>query len=185
MNLTKWRNVMKSTMRTNAPAPPTTQPGNFKLRASGTSVEQTRLISAAVARRAYELFEARGFQHGRDCEDWVRAESELLTPIPATIIDTDGGLTVQAELRGFTGKDVEVLAEPRQLIVRPGKQTSKQDNGRAVFQGEMSAEIFRVLDLPAEVDPHNMKATIENEVLEVTLAKVNPGKKNAVGPKAA
>jgi HSP20 family molecular chaperone IbpA len=54
-----------------------------------------------------------------------------------------------------------------------------------VFQGEMSAEMFRVLDLPAEVDPHNMKATIENEVLEVTLAKINPGKKNAVRRKAA
>ena len=176
---------MKSTMTTNAPVPPTTQPANFKLRASGTSVEQTRLISAAVGRRAYELFEARGCQHGHDCEDWVRAESELLTPIPATIIDTDGVVSVRAELRGLMGKDVEVLAESRQLIVRPRKQTSEQDNERAVFQGEMSADMFRVLDLPAEVDPHNMKASIENEVLEVTLAKVNPGKKNAGGPKAA
>jgi HSP20 family molecular chaperone IbpA len=176
---------MKTTMTTNASAPPTTQPANFKLRASGTSVEQTRLISAAVARRAYELFEARGSQHGHDCEDWVRAESELLTPIPASIIDTDGVVTVRAELGGLMDKDVEVRAEPRQLIVRPGKQTSEQNNGRAVFQAEMSAEMFRVLELPAEVDPHNMKATIENEVLEVTLAKVNPGKKNAVGPKAA
>lgn len=176
---------MKSTMTTNAPAAPTTQSANFKLRASGTSVEQTRLISAAVARRAYELFEARGSQHAHDREDWFRAESELLTPIPATIIETDGVVTVRAELRGLMGKDVEVLAEPRQLKVRPGKQTSEQNNGTAVFQGQMSAEMFRVLDLPAEVDPHNMKATIENEVLEVSLAKVNPGKKNAVGPKAA
>lgn len=174
---------MKSTMTTNAA--PTTQPANFKLTASGTLVEQTRLISATVARRAYELFEARGSQHGHDCEDWARAESELLTPLPATIIDTDGAVTVRAELRGLMGKDVELLAEPRHLIVRPGKQTSEQDNGRAVFQGEMSAEMFRVLDLPSEVDPHNMKATIENEILEVTLAKVNPGKKNAVETKAA
>jgi HSP20 family molecular chaperone IbpA len=183
MSLTEWRNAMKSTMTTNTP--PTTQPANFKLTASGTSVEQTRLISAAIARRAYELFEARGSQHGHDCEDWVRAESELLTPIPATVIDTDGAVTVRAELHGLMGKDVEVLAEPRQLIVRPGKQTSEQDNGRAVFQGEMSAEMFRVLDLPTEIDPHNMKATIEDEVLEVTLAKVNSSKKNAVGTKAA
>jgi HSP20 family molecular chaperone IbpA len=174
---------MKSTMATNAP--PTTQPATFKLTASGTLVEQTRLIPAAVAHRAYELFEARGSEHGHDCEDWFRAESELLTPLPARIIDTDGGFTVRVELRGLMGKDLEVLAEPRYLILRPGKQTSKQDNGRAVFQGNVSAEMFRVLDLPAEVDPHNLKAAIENEVLEVTLAKVNPGKNNAVGAKAA
>ena len=174
---------MKSTMATNAQ--PTTQHAHFKLTASGTLVEQTRLISAAVAHRAYELFEARGSEHGHDCEDWFRAESELLIPLPATIIDTDGGFTVRAELRGLIGKDVEVLAEPRRLIVLPAKQMSEQANRRAVFQGELSAEMFRVLDLPAEVDPHNLKAAMENEVLEVTLAKVNPGKNNAVGAKAA
>lgn len=31
----------------------------------------------AVARRAYELFLARGGAHGRDVEDWLRAEREL------------------------------------------------------------------------------------------------------------
>jgi len=183
MSLTEWRNAMKSTLTTNAP--PTTQPTKFKLTASGTLVEQTRLISAAIARRAYELFEARGCEHGHDGEDWFRAESELLAPLPATIIDTDEALTVRAELRGLIGKDMEVLAEPRHLIVRPGNQTSEQDNGRAVFQGKISGEVFRVLELPCEVDPHNMKATIENEVIEVTLAKVNSGKKNAVSTKAA
>ena len=174
---------MKSTMATNAPR--TAQSANFKLTASGTSVEQTRLISAAVARRAYELFEARGSEHGHDCEDWIRAESELLTPLPATIIDTDEAVTIRAELRGLMGKEVEVLAEPRHLIVRREKQMSEQDNRRAVFQGDMSAEMFRVLDLPAEIDPHDMKASIQQDVLEVTLAKVDPGNKNAVGTKAA
>jgi hypothetical protein len=31
----------------------------------------------AIAHRAYELFETRGCEHGRDWEDWFRAESEL------------------------------------------------------------------------------------------------------------
>lgn len=30
-----------------------------------------------VARRAYELFEARGAQHGHDVDDWLRAEHDL------------------------------------------------------------------------------------------------------------
>ena len=117
---------MKSTMSTNAQA--RTQPAIFKLTASGTFVERTRHISAAIARRAYELFEARGSEHGHDCEDWFRAESELLTPIPATVVDTDGGFTVTAEVPGFTGKDVEVLAEPRRLIIR-AKQAGNRGTG--------------------------------------------------------
>src|SRR5437868_11483401 len=126
---------MKTTMATNAPR--TTQPATFKLTASGTLVERTRLISAAVAHRAYELFEARGSEHGHDCEDWLRAESELLTPIPATVVDTDGGFTVRAELPGFTGKDVEVLAEPRSLIIRASKQEPLEQEKGAVLQGRV------------------------------------------------
>jgi hypothetical protein len=30
-----------------------------------------------VARRAYELFLARGARHGFDCQDWLEAEREL------------------------------------------------------------------------------------------------------------
>ncbi|HEY4395919.1 MAG TPA: DUF2934 domain-containing protein [Polyangia bacterium] len=30
-----------------------------------------------VARRAYELYLARGAEHGHDAEDWAQAESEL------------------------------------------------------------------------------------------------------------
>ena len=33
--------------------------------------------SEAVAVRAYELFQARGGEPGRDLDDWLRAEQEL------------------------------------------------------------------------------------------------------------
>jgi hypothetical protein len=32
----------------------------------------------SIAARAYELFLARGGEHGRDLDDWLRAESELV-----------------------------------------------------------------------------------------------------------
>jgi len=32
----------------------------------------------AIRYRAYELFEHRGRQHGRDFDDWLRAEAEVL-----------------------------------------------------------------------------------------------------------
>jgi len=45
-----------------------------------TDVEPPRRdpITEAIALRAYELFLARGGQHGRDLEDWLQAERELL-----------------------------------------------------------------------------------------------------------
>jgi hypothetical protein len=35
-------------------------------------------ITEAIALRAYELFLARGAQHGSDLDDWLQAERELL-----------------------------------------------------------------------------------------------------------
>jgi hypothetical protein len=34
-------------------------------------------ITEAIARRAFELFVARGQQHGHDIDDWLQAEREL------------------------------------------------------------------------------------------------------------
>ena len=37
-----------------------------------------------IARRAHELYLERGREHGKDVEDWVRAEKELSDePVPA------------------------------------------------------------------------------------------------------
>jgi hypothetical protein len=45
---------------------------NMNQKDQGTQIDRT-----AVARRAYELYLARGRQEGRAMEDWVRAENEL------------------------------------------------------------------------------------------------------------
>ena len=178
------KNAMKNTLAMNPRS--VTHPTVFRLTASGTFVERMQQISAAIACRAYELFEVRGAGHGHDWEDWFRAESEMLTPIPAKVFDKDEGITVQAEVPGFTGKDVEVLAQPRRLIIRAKKhKTLDHGDGRAVLQEQMSNELLRVLDLPREIDPEHMTATIKNDVLEVMLPAVNLGKKTSVGVKAA
>jgi len=38
-------------------------------------------IRERVSSRAYELYERRGADHGRDLEDWVEAEHEVLSPL--------------------------------------------------------------------------------------------------------
>ena len=165
---------------------PTTQPAILRLGAEGTYVERMRHISDAIARRAYELFEARGSEHGHDWQDWFRAESELLAPVPVKVAETDQELHVRAEVPGFTDKDVEVRVEPRRLIICGKKQqTSEQEKGRAASRVERSDEIVRVVDLPHEIDPDKVRATLENEMLTIMLSKVNPSTKTPVGTKAA
>jgi Protein of unknown function (DUF2934) len=38
-------------------------------------------IRERVSLRAYELYESRGADQGRDLEDWAKAENEILSPL--------------------------------------------------------------------------------------------------------
>ncbi len=43
-----------------------------------TVTTRTVDLQEAIRVRAYEYFQQRGYQHGADIEDWVRAEREVL-----------------------------------------------------------------------------------------------------------
>lgn len=40
-------------------------------------VAQNPNVADLIRRRAYELYEARGREEGRELEDWLRAEAEI------------------------------------------------------------------------------------------------------------
>jgi hypothetical protein len=50
-----------------------------KTRATATDQSRPRPTYDDVARRAYELYVARGGTHGRDWDDWLSAERQLLS----------------------------------------------------------------------------------------------------------
>jgi Protein of unknown function (DUF2934) len=41
-------------------------------------------LEQEIRRRAYELYEGRGCEHGHDVEDWLRAEAELTSKAMST-----------------------------------------------------------------------------------------------------
>ncbi len=52
--------------------------GNVQaMQASSNGGRQRNGSDEMIRQRAYELWEQRGRQHGRDADDWYRAESEL------------------------------------------------------------------------------------------------------------
>jgi HSP20 family molecular chaperone IbpA len=133
-----------------------------------------REVYESISRRAYAIFEARGHQHGRDVEDWLRAESELLWPVPVEIRESSKQLTVRAEVPGFSAQEIEISLEPRQLFIS-GKRAAiaRQKTDETAGTEKGVKEIFRAIVLPAGVDPLQVTATFKDAVVEVTLPKVD------------
>ena len=52
--------------------------GSKRAPAEGTKLTSDGLSQELIRERAFELYEGRGREHGRDKQDWHRAEEEIL-----------------------------------------------------------------------------------------------------------
>jgi len=108
-------------------------------------------------------------------DDWLRAEAELLHPLHLEVSETDDALTVQAEVPGFSEKDIQVSIEPRRLTISGKRETiEERKKGKTTYSERCSDQIFRAMDLPVEVDTASsaVKAQYDRGVLTITLPKV-------------
>ena len=130
--------------------------------------------------------ENRGRQEGHDLEDWFRAESELLGPMPVEISDANDELIVRADLPGFREKDIEVRVEPHRLIISGKReQVHEQQKRKTIYSDRKSDEVFRMVGLSEEIDPNKVKATLQDGTLEVELPKAHLSRKIPVSTRAA
>jgi HSP20 family protein len=134
-------------------------------------------LQQSIARRAFELFQSSGFTNGHDLEDWLKAESELLQPVPLEVSETDNEVTVRAAVPGFTEKELQVKVDAHRVcIAGKREESSEQKKGKNTYAERRSHEICREVDLPAEINPDEAKAELRDGVLEIRLAKRAPGK---------
>jgi len=139
--------------------------------------EHMQDVSNLIGRRAYEIFESRGHAQGNDREDWFLAESELLTPVKFHLSESGEQLIARAEVPGFNREEIKVSLEPHRLSISGKAEPSKDHPSENHNHSHRHAQlIFRVIDLPCEVDLSKAKATLNNSTLEVVMPRAAPVK---------
>ena len=158
----------------------------MKLLPGSDLLDRIQDLSNSIARRAFEIFEDRGRAFGHDLEDWLRAESEFLHPMHLDIAESDDAVTVRAEVPGFSAKELEVGVEPHRLTIS-GKREASEDrtSKKTIYSEQCSNQIFRAIDLPAEVDSSKVTATLKDGVLELSMPKAAKAQKVRVEEKPA
>src|SRR6266404_2397308 len=74
-------------------------------------------ILGAIQQRAFELFEQRDGEHGRDLADCFEAETELVYKTPVAIEDHEDRIEISIGLGAFPVRDVSLLLANDQLVV--------------------------------------------------------------------
>ncbi|HTC41461.1 MAG TPA: Hsp20/alpha crystallin family protein [Candidatus Acidoferrales bacterium] len=127
-----------------------------------------------IARRPYELLQKTPLLFGREFEHLWKTEPELLRPIFLKLYETDENLVVRAEVPGFTEKELNIACEPCRLVITDKKEyreEAKTEKKEEMPQHMEKLNIYRTIKFPGEVRPENVKATLKNGILEVTLPK--------------
>lgn len=166
---------------------PVKEAAPFRFAPQGDVFKRMQEIYGDIARRAFEIFETDGRVFGRDLDNWLRAEAEILRPTKIDLTDTGEVFKVRAEVPGFKPEELEISAGPETLTIT-GKHETKEEskNGERVVYSERRADrVLRVVEFPEAIVPEMVKATLKNGVLELEIPKAQPAKKFKVELKAA
>jgi HSP20 family molecular chaperone IbpA len=143
---------------------------------------ETQQVQLEVARLAYELFKTRGYERGHDWEDWFRAESELLRPVPVAISESDDQISVRANVLSFDETELSVGVEPRRITILGKKLPRVVDSsGGKLESTDWSPDLLmKVIDLPAEISPERSQVRFLSGLLSFELPKAAKQKTNNV-----
>jgi hypothetical protein len=126
-----------------------------------------------IARRAFQISEARGFPPGHETEDWQRAESEIVSPFCGAWTVANDRIVVTTTASLYKECAIEICVEPHRLAIFGKQRTSSGHNMLAEGRyNTQEKEIVRILELPVEVDPVGATARFDHCMLEISLPKV-------------
>lgn len=143
-----------------------------------TFMEEISELMDKLEKRAYELFEWRGREDGRDLDDWFTAEKELFKWVPLEIEEKENRLIVRAEVPGFKADELEISLEPAVLTIKGIQKHETEKKEKKNLYSEISErEIFRRIALPVNVLPDDAEATLNDGILEIAVRKAAEAKK--------
>jgi len=165
---------------------PTKAPAITRQTAPENVFDRFQKVFDSIEKRAYEIFDNNGRLFGNDLSDWLQAESEILHPVHLEIAETDEALTVKAEVPGFTVKELEILMDGSRLTIA-GKHESREESKKCktIYSDLCAKEIFRSVELPADVDSTKVTATLKDGVLNLEFPKAALAKNLKIEPKEA
>ena len=160
-------------MRPGKPIGETRRLHDLKIRYAIGSDLETK-IQAAVAWRAYQLFESRGCVAGHEVEDWGRAQAEVVAPLQCGTLEQDHRVCLTTDATCFDEGPIEIWLEPRRLTLcgfDPNRKPFPVPPGQPA--PSRKDWIFRVHDFAVELHPGGLTARFNGPALDIYVVKAS------------
>ena len=160
--------------------------GEVAVRKTESFWDQIRKMEDRVMRRAYDIFRDNGSSVGKDLDDWLAAERELVWKPAIELKEKDSQFEVQVAVAGVDPKDITVEVTSDDLLIKGETKTEKKEQKGEVYTSEFqSGSLFRSIHLPKKVDADKVKAEIKNGLLTITAPIAEEAKTRKVNIQAA
>src|SRR5207249_8842202 len=84
-----------------------------------------------IMRRAYEIFENNGSVFGRELDNWLQAEQELLWIPAIELRENEGSFLLEAAISGVDPKDLEIEITAEDIVLKANVNHAHSEIGRA------------------------------------------------------
>lgn len=143
-------------------------------------------IRNRITKRAFEIFNGNGNAVGRDLEDWLTAERELVWKPPIELEEKNDEFRLQIAAPGLDAKDINVQVSPDQILVKAeSRHEHTEQKGQVHICEFTSGSLVRWIELPKKIDPDRVKAEFKNGMLILTAAIAKDAETPKVKVKAA
>src|SRR5581483_5310339 len=139
-----------------------------------------------IMKRAFEIFDRNGHVLGKELDDWLQAESELVWKPAIELEEKDKQIRLQIATPGVDPKDIDIEVSPNYVLVKAESQHEhKEDKGQVHVCEFTSGNMFRSIHLPKKIDPDKVKAEFKNGMLSLTAEIVKEAQARKIELKAS
>jgi HSP20 family molecular chaperone IbpA len=130
-------------------------------------------IQERIRGRAYELSQQRGHS-GREVDDWLTAEAEIVSVPPAELIEKNGTFQVTLAILGVNLQNMRILTSADQILVRGDYRHKREtEEGTVHLCDFKSATLFRSLRFPQPIAVNSVGVELQDGILRLTAAKAD------------
>src|SRR5579863_7267480 len=135
------------------------------------AAKKLETLADRIRQRAYEIFQNRGGD-GREVDDWLQAERDLIFAPESELVETDGKYEIRVAAPGFKAAETNVTAFPDAVIVSAESSHKHEENKGDVHFCEFGAKtLFRRLDLPKPINVDRVTANIDDGMVRIVAQK--------------
>ena len=121
-----------------------------------------------IMKRAFEIFDGNGHAFGKDIDDWLQAERELVWKPAIELQEKDNEIRLQIATPGVDAKDIDIEVTPEDILVRADvHHEHRKEEGKTHICEFADGNLLRSIHLPKKIDPDKVKAEFKDGMLSL------------------